>query len=154
MALRTNSKLAIQNIRNYIDEWSRETLEERNDWRRSEGGKVYNLEKIENRAAMIMDIFQEEKPGSNSYYRARRMYGADIFKDWAQGLPMGSLFCYYYNRSAVDDLKQILQETDAEAARFTETDAENLLTNLIYRELEKLAAKADAPEVVEGTTTA
>ena len=138
----------MENIWNYIDEWSIDTLEERNEWNRKNGGKVYNLDKIENRAGMIMDIFQEEKPGSAQYYRARRMTEQDAFTEWATGLAMGGLFCYYYNRSAVADLKTILEETDKEAARFTETDAENMLTYLIYREVKKLSAKADAPEVV------
>ena len=44
---------------------------------------------------------------------------------------------YYYNRSAVDDLAGILEETDAEKARYNEQDAEKLLTSLIYRELMK-----------------
>jgi hypothetical protein len=149
MALRTNSRQAITNIRNYITEWSVDTLEERNEWNRQEGGKVYNLDRFENVAAAIFDIFQAEKPGTDEYYRRRRMYGADIFKDWAQGLAMGGLFCYYYNRSAVDDLGAILEETETEKSRFTESDAEDLLTNLIYREVTKAKEKADAPEVIE-----
>lgn len=49
--------------------------------------------------------------------------------------------CYYYNRSAVDDLGAILEETEEEKARFTEQEAEQLLTDLIYRELTKGAAR-------------
>lgn len=43
--------------------------------------------------------------------------------------------CYYYNRSAVDDLGAILEETAEEKARYSEAQAETLLTSLIYREL-------------------
>lgn len=43
--------------------------------------------------------------------------------------------CYYYNRSAVDDLGAILEETDSEKARYSEQQAETRLTYLIYREL-------------------
>ena len=43
--------------------------------------------------------------------------------------------CYYYNRSAVVDLGKILDETPEEMSRFTESQAEKLLTDLIYKEL-------------------
>jgi hypothetical protein len=148
MALKTNSKAAKLNIRNYIKEWSLDTLEERNDWSRKEGGKAWNLDKIENIAAAIMDIFRDEKPVSDEYAYRARMSEYDVFKEWASGLSMGGLFCYYYNREAVEDVKQILQETDSEAARFTESEAEELLTRLIYREVSTLATKADAPEII------
>ena len=45
--------------------------------------------------------------------------------------------CYFYNRSAVDDLGEILEETDEEKAKYNERQAEDLLTWLIYRELLK-----------------
>ena len=57
------------------------------------------------------------------------------FTDWAQGLPSILDTCYYYNRSAVDDLGAILEETAEEKARYSEQNAEQLLTALIYREL-------------------
>lgn len=50
---------------------------------------------------------------------------------------MGNLFCYYYNRSAVDDLGEILEETDEEKAKYSEQQAEELLSRLIYREMEE-----------------
>ena len=57
------------------------------------------------------------------------------FESWAAGLPSILDTCYYYNRSAVDDLGAILEETEAEKEKFTESDAESLLSRLIYREL-------------------
>lgn len=57
------------------------------------------------------------------------------FEEWAAGLPSILDTCYYYNRSAVDDLGAILEETDSEKARYTEQQAETRLTYLIYREL-------------------
>ena len=60
-----------------------------------------------------------------------------IFEDWARGLALGNLFCYYYNRSAVDDLGEIMEETEEEKAKYTEQEAEETLTRLIYREMEK-----------------
>jgi len=46
--------------------------------------------------------------------------------------------CYYYNRSAVDDIAEILQQTEAEKAKYTdERKAEKFLSALIYREITK-----------------
>ena len=73
-----------------------------------------------------------------------RLLRREIFKDWAQGLALGGLFCYYYNRSAKDDLGAILEESEAEKAKYTEQEAEEMLTRLIYRELEKAAHPATA----------
>lgn len=47
----------------------------------------------------------------------------------------------YWCPQTVDDLGAILEETDQEKARYTEQQAEQLLTDLIYRELVKGAAK-------------
>lgn len=88
-------------------------------------------------AAFILDIFQSEKPPIGSY---TRMSEQERFTDWAQGLPSVLDCCYYYNRSAVDDLAAILEETDSEKAQYSEQQAESLLTYLLYRELVKGAA--------------
>ena len=56
---------------------------------------------------------------------------------WCQGLPSVIDTCYYYNRSAVEDLGDILEETEEERNRYTEQDAERLLSCLIYREIRK-----------------
>jgi hypothetical protein len=63
------------------------------------------------------------------------MSEGERFADWAAGLPSILDTCYYYNRSAVDDLGAILEETAEEKARYSEAQAETLLTSLIYREL-------------------
>ena len=63
------------------------------------------------------------------------------FTDWCSGLPSILDTCYYYNRSAVDDLGEILEETEQERSKYTEEQAEKQLTILIYdtikKELEK-----------------
>lgn len=83
-------------------------------------------------AAFILDTFRSEKPAVDGY---ARMTESERFTDWAQGLAGILDTCYYYNRSAVDDLGAILEETETEKARFDEPQAESLLTSLIYREL-------------------
>ena len=91
-------------------------------------------------AAFILAVFRKEKM-SDLRYRNCNEFAA--FTDWCQGLPSVLDTCYYYNRSAVDDLGAILEETAEEKARFTEPEAERRLTWLIYRELSKGAAAAE-----------
>ena len=92
-------------------------------------------------AAFILDTFRKEKMPD---YRYRDCNEFAAFTDWCQGLPAVLDTCYYYNRSAVDDLGAILEETAEEKARFSEPEAERRLTWLIYRELSKGAAKGGA----------
>ena len=92
-------------------------------------------------AAFILDIFRREKMSDFRYHDCNEFAA---FTDWCQGLPSVLITCYYYNRSAVDDLGAILEETAEEKARFSEPEAERRLTWLIYRELSKGAAKGAA----------
>ena len=91
-------------------------------------------------AAFILAVFRKEKM-SDLRYRNCNEFAA--FTDWCQGLPSVLDTCYYYNRSAADDLGRILEETAEEKARFSEPEAERRLTWLIYRELSKGAAKRE-----------
>ena len=88
-------------------------------------------------AAFILDTFRKEKMSDFRYHNCNEFAA---FTDWCQGLPSVLNTCYYYNRSAVNDLGAILEETAEEKARFTEPEAERRLTWLIYRELSKGAA--------------
>lgn len=128
--LKTNSKKAAENIRAYI--MNGFTPEGYTDNPPQEFPEI---------ARFILDIFKSEKyrlPQDFRYYHHNE--GA-AFADWCAGLPGVFDTCYYYNRSAVDDLAAILEETEEEKARYTEEQAENLLTSLIYRELKKGAAQ-------------
>ena len=130
MALKTNSKKARENVRGYIVEYAREYLAD--DYGIETNTEHETLKEVYN-------VFVDEwKPFSG--YNARRS-PFDNFEDYAGGLPLGGLFCYYYNRNAVDDLGAILEETEEEKARFTEEQAAHLLTLLIWREVEKEASK-------------
>ena len=127
--LRTNSKKANENIRAYImDNFTPENYTD-------------NPPKdFPGVAAFILAVFRKEKM-SDFRYHNRNEFAA--FTDWCQGLPSVLDTCYYYNRSAVDDLGRILEETAEEKARFNEPEAESRLTWLIYRELSKGAAKRE-----------
>lgn len=120
--LKTNSKKAIENIRAYIEEifdcTSCELEKEPKTFRE--------------KACFILEVCRLEKR-----YSSFNMSDYEIFKHWCQGLPSLLDTCYYYNRSAVDDLARIMEESEEEKSRFTESEAEEKLTYLIYRELSK-----------------
>lgn len=65
----------------------------------------------------------------------------ELFIYWCQGLPTIIDTCYYYNRSAVTDLAMILEESESEKSKFTERQAEEKLTHLIFREIKKAVSK-------------
>ena len=125
--LKTNSKKAIENIKNYIIN--------NFDFTNYEGyvddEKPTTFKEI---AKFIYKCFITEKRYNNDNYKYSEQA---IFFDWCSGLPSVIDTCYFYNRSAVDDLAVILEETEAEKEKHSEADAEKLLTNLIYREIKK-----------------
>lgn len=124
--LKTNSKKARENIKTYIV--NNFTPEDHTDNPPQEFPEI---------ARFILDTFKSEKyhlPQDFRYYHHNE--GA-AFADWCAGLAGVLDTCYYYNRSAVDDLAAILEETEEEKARYTEEQAECLLTSLIYRELNR-----------------
>ena len=71
-------------------------------------------------------------------YKAGRISLQDLFEDYAAGLPLGGLFDYYLH-SAIDTLGDILEESEAEREKYSEEEAEKMLTRLIYREMIKEA---------------
>lgn len=129
--LKTNTKKARENIRNYIVEHFDPCGYDVNQ-------EPENFSEI---ARIILETFAEEKPYSTKYIYRYHLSDEKVFTDWCQGLPSILDTCYYYNRSAVDDLGAILEETEAEKAKYSESDAERLLTHLIFRELMKGAEK-------------
>ena len=120
--IRSNSKKAIKNIRSYIVS--------------NTDFSNYDMETpttFSDIAPMLMHIFHEEK----CKYDKRMISYQERFIDWLAGLPSVFDSCYFYNRSAVDDLGEILEETEEEKAKYTESEAEQKLSYLIWRELYK-----------------
>ena len=122
--LKTNSKQAHENIKNYIiDNFTPETYTDR---------EITEWKEI---AAFILECFHSEKyhlPEDFRYYHGSERAA---FADWCAGLPAVLDTCYFYNRSAVADLGEILEQTAEQREKYDESDAEQLLTYLIYREL-------------------
>lgn len=129
--LKTNSKKARENIRTYItDNFTPEDYDR----------ELESFSGFEEIAAFILAKFREQKYNTINEYRYYKGVEALAFADWCAGLPSLLDTCYYYNRSAVDDLAVILEETEAEKNKYNdEAKAEQLLTSLIYKELIKAA---------------
>lgn len=60
------------------------------------------------------------------------------FISWAQGLAMGGLFCFWYNREALADIEKLAGKKAPK--HFTEEDAEIALTNYIYTVIKRNVA--------------
>ena len=128
--LKTNSVKAREKVRNYII--TNFTPEGYTDNPPEEFPEI---------ARFILATFKSEKysiPEDFRYYRNNELAA---FADWCAGLPSVLDTCYYYNRSAVDDLGALLEESKEEKVHYTEEQAEKTLTMLIYRELKKGAAQ-------------
>ena len=147
--LKTNSKKARENIRTYIlnnidlDDLRMQLVVEA--LRKNKALDVYKsslprVDVFSIAAQEIDNAFFLEKLHFNKDYEAGRVNRAALFRDWCAGLPGILDTCYFYNRSALKDVQNILEQTDSEAARYTETQAENLLTSMIYREIWEVVA--------------
>lgn len=147
--LRTNSKKARENIRAYIlnninlDDLRMQLVVEaqrKNKALDAYGSSLPRVDVFSIAAHEIDNTFYLEMLHFNKQYQAGRVSRFDMFVEWCAGLPGILDTCYYYNRSALKDVQNILEQTDTEAARYTETQAENLLTNMIYREIWEVVA--------------
>lgn len=128
--IKSNSKKAVENIKRYVLEHFDPDNYDSGFWGTIE---VPGINEFKKAAQFIYECFHNEKVK----YDKRRMSEQALFFEWCSGLPSILDTCYYYNRSAVDDLAVILEETEAEKAKYTESQAEERLTYLIYREIKK-----------------
>lgn len=128
--LRTNSKQARANLMQYIRS-DLAYLEERQAYQVNEERKPprWDLENDNHICAFIWEIFKQEKR-----HEIEQSGLFPAFKDWASGLALGQLFRYWYE-PARPILGAILEETEAEQERFSESEAEEMLTRLLYREI-------------------
>lgn len=127
--LKTNSKKARENVRKYI-------LTDADYIAERIGCDPDTLTEAE-ALRSVWEIFKDEYYNPIHPTRRNRLNVFDLFAEWASGLALGGLFLYYYNVSAVQVLGDILEETEEERSKYSEEQAENLLTLLIYREVSK-----------------
>ena len=133
--LKTNCKKAIDNIWAYLESYIDNINDEIIAW----NPEMEYLQRG-NRKALATVIYKEyliEKRNNNNEWLAGRVTDYELFEDWASGLAMCGIFDYWYSVPAIKTLGDILEETETERERFTESDAEKMLTRLIYREVTK-----------------
>lgn len=131
--LKTNSKIVRERIRAFI--LSAENVEE---FAPEAPNETYN-----DKARAIYADFLRWYNGYPINHTNRAQNLQEAFHDWTGGLPAILDPDYRYNVSAVDLLGDILEETHAERAKYTECDAEKMLSYLIYRELYREATKPE-----------
>lgn len=129
--LKTNSKIVRERIRAHI--MNGENVEEY----APEGTPHGTFEEV---ATAIYNDFLRWYNAGYTAQRYRNIQAA--FCDWAAGLPSIIDTSYYYNVSAVELLGDICEETPAERAKYSEEQAENYLSYLIYSEITKAARTA------------
>lgn len=67
-----------------------------------------------------------------------RLNRQEMFREWCSGLP-NYMPSFYYNWDCKKYIQELLEESDEEAERYSEREAETLLANLFYREITKAA---------------
>lgn len=149
--LKTNSKAVKTAIREFIAAGAIDWAEEANEYDRENGyepmAEAVELEKLSSKgeesadvqkaaAALVWKCFQNDIKGD---YRIGREPMQSIFDSWIRGLPGVVDSEDFLLRSAVDFMAGILQESEAEKAKYSESDAEELAIYLIWREVSGLA---------------
>lgn len=130
--LKTNSKKAQENIKNYIlDNFTPDSY--------TDNAPTGTRDIMQ----FIYNCFISEKFSIENEKRYYQYNEYSAFIDWCAGLPSVLDTCYYYNRSAVDDLAVILEESESEKSKYTESESEKMLTYLIYKVIKKEIAKND-----------
>lgn len=124
MALRTNSKKVKDTIKNYIMENYNYICCD------------YDLQETDNYKTVcneILNIFKSEYIHNNNRHKNR----FELFFEWCSGLCNAIDTSYFYNVCAVDLLGGWLEETEEEKIRYSEAEAEKMITYLIFKELTK-----------------
>lgn len=92
----------------------------------------------------ILKMFECEKLNGDLRYKASNMSKQDLFVEWMSGLP-GSfpVSCDIFLGSAAEWLGNILDETETEKQKYSDSKAERTSCLILYRELNKHAQKAN-----------
>lgn len=134
--LRTNSKKAINNLDNYLLSYAEDIAAE------NENSLLfdYDLTNIHGFADCVLNYyFYDQMIRYDNRYAAGRISHYELFHEWAAGLPLPIFDYFNFGGDAKKILGDILEETEEERNRFSESDAENMLTRIIYNRLVKNA---------------
>jgi hypothetical protein len=139
--LKSNSKKARENLQKYIIDGF--TPENYTNWKEEDEEFPTEFPAI---SAFILTIFRCEIPKKGAY---APMTEHERFLHWCAGLPSLLDTCYYYNRSPVDDLGVILEETEEEKKKYKDDmKTQDYLSTLIYNELLRGEKKYEGHEFV------
>ena len=137
--LKTNSKIVVERIKKMILESVIYYVDENKKYLEGKYQEINETTDFSTVADLVMVTFHDEKLKFDCRYNARRVHPFTLFEEWNSGLCSILPNEYYYKVSAVDLLGDILEETETEKARFTESEAELKLTTLFYNILVKNA---------------
>lgn len=136
--LKTNSKEARNRIKNFIienvypfdydgfEELENALIEDRHSER------AWTLTK-----EAINEVFYDEYLKHDNRYKVGRISKQELFNEWCYGLPTFFECEFLHRLSAVKELGDLLEETEAERERYTEEEAEKCFLYLIFRELSR-----------------
>lgn len=127
--LKTNSKKVIEKVKVYILENFEEYYNDNSEYISE---KLTNVKDVFN---FIIKTIKEEK--KHDVKRNYNFLSFEIFKDYCQGLPSILNCDFLYHPTAKKILVNWLEETEEEAARFTEEQAEEKIIYLLYKTLNK-----------------
>lgn len=92
----------------------------------------------------ILKMFECEKLNGDLRYKASNMSKQDLFVEWMSGLPSAfPVSCDIFLGSAAEWLGNILDETETEKQKYSDSKAERTSCLILYRELNKHAQKAN-----------
>ena len=132
--LKTNSKKVKETIKTYIIDqfkiWCDDNIKYDDDLKNAD------LNNYEIACNKIVEKFYKEGVKGIKYSRSATLQ--DKFYDWCSGM-IYIINTDYFLGTAVDLLGEWLEETEEEKARYTESQAQKLITNLLYREITKHA---------------
>ncbi len=133
--LRTTNKKVNATIKNYINESVANWADDNFNYLTID--EFEELKTYEGQCNLIIDKFLNEMVKNNKYAKYYSYY--DLFVEWCEGQP-SALETGYYLHSAKSLLAEWLEETEEEANKYTEQQAESLITRLLWREITKHAS--------------
>ena len=140
--LKTNTEQVQEKIKNYIVGGYKEWLEDNRNYIEKEAETFEEIAK-----EILKDCFKAEalniycKTPKDIYNFIFKYYGSiqNMFIYWCQGLPsiLNCDYYLYYMVSPVDLLGEWLEETEEEKSKYSDDEASELITKLIFRDLAK-----------------
>lgn len=139
--LKMNSRKALENTDNYLLQFADDIAAENKDVLSFD----YDLQEIGDLCKCIYNYyFMEEAVRFDKRLQAGRISLQELFIEWTQGLPACGVFDFWTYRTYCDPvaiLGDILEETTEEREKFTDQQAAEKLTYMIWKRLNYYISK-------------